>query len=143
MYPLIGRILGDAGATIWISNAYDASRQANTMGSKTYKNNLLHFVVFFPFQYRNITPKCNKISRCIVAWSRQTFWFKLNFLLPKNESVLNILVYFLEQFQRFSRIYPKMFSTDFIFRQQEFFVDNQKCQAGFRPLCNKTLLFQN
>ena len=30
-----------------------------------------------------------------------------------------------------------MFSTDFIFRQQENFVDNQKCQAGFRPLCNK------
>ena len=27
----------------------------------------------------------------------------LNFFLPKNESVLNILVYFLEQFQRFSR----------------------------------------
>ena len=34
-----------------------------------------------------------------------------------------------------------MFSTDFIFRQQEIFVDNQKCQAGFRPLCNKILLF--
>ena len=32
-----------------------------------------------------------------------------------------------------------MFSTDFIFRQQENFVDNQKCQAGFRPLCNKIL----
>ena len=38
-------------------------------------------------------PKCNKTSCCIVVWSRQTFWFKLNFLLPKNESVLNILVY--------------------------------------------------
>ena len=33
-----------------------------------------------------------------------------------------------------------MFSTDFIFRQQENLVDNQKCQAGFRPLCNKILL---
>ena len=33
-----------------------------------------------------------------------------------------------------------MFSTDYIFRQQENLVDNQKCQAGFRPLCNKTLL---
>ena len=33
-----------------------------------------------------------------------------------------------------------MFSTDFIFRQQENLVDNQKCQAGFRPLCNKTLI---
>ena len=32
-----------------------------------------------------------------------------------------------------------MFSTDFIFRQQENFVDNQKCQAGFRPLYNKIL----
>ena len=29
-----------------------------------------------------------------------------------------------------------MLSTDFIFRQQENLVDNQKCQAGFRPLCN-------
>jgi hypothetical protein len=34
-----------------------------------------------------------------------------------------------------------MFSIDFIFRQQENLVDNQKCQAGFRPLCNK-ILFQ-
>ena len=34
-----------------------------------------------------------------------------------------------------------MFSTDFIFRQQENLVDNQKFQAGFRPLCNKILLF--
>ena len=33
-----------------------------------------------------------------------------------------------------------MFSTDFNFRQQENLVDNQKCQAGFRPLCNKILL---
>jgi hypothetical protein len=30
-----------------------------------------------------------------------------------------------------------MFSTEFIFRQKENIVDNQKCQAGFRPLCNK------
>ena len=55
------------------------------------------------FQYRNINPKCNKTSCCIVPWSRQTFWLKLNFLLSKNESVLNILVYFLEQFQSFSQ----------------------------------------
>ena len=34
-----------------------------------------------------------------------------------------------------------MFSTDFIFRQQENLVDNQTCQTGFRPLCNKILLF--
>ena len=33
-----------------------------------------------------------------------------------------------------------MFSTYFTFRQQENLVDNQKCQAGFRPLCNKILL---
>ena len=32
-----------------------------------------------------------------------------------------------------------MFSTDFIFRQQENLVDNQKCEAGFRPQCNKIL----
>ena len=34
-----------------------------------------------------------------------------------------------------------MFSTGFIFRQQENLVDNQKCQAGFRPLCNKILIY--
>ena len=34
---------------------------------------------------------------------------------------------------------PKMFSTDFLFRHQENLADNQKCQAGFRPLCNKIL----
>ena len=33
-----------------------------------------------------------------------------------------------------------MFSTDFIFRQQENLVDNQKSQAGYRPLRNKILL---
>ena len=32
-----------------------------------------------------------------------------------------------------------MFSTDFIFRQQGNIVENQKCQAGFRPLRNKKL----
>ena len=36
-----------------------------------------------------------------------------------------------------------MFSTDFVFRQQENLVDNQKCEAGFRPLCNKILLSKN
>ena len=34
-----------------------------------------------------------------------------------------------------------MFSAGFIFRQQENLVDNQKCQAGFRQLCNKILFF--
>ena len=33
-----------------------------------------------------------------------------------------------------------MFSTDSIFRKKENLVDNQKCQAGFRPLCNKILI---
>ena len=33
-----------------------------------------------------------------------------------------------------------MFSTDFIFRQQENLVDNQKSQAGYRPLRNKSIL---
>ena len=33
-----------------------------------------------------------------------------------------------------------MFPTDIIFRQQENLVDNQKCQARFRPLCNKIQL---
>ena len=36
-------------------------------------------------------------------------------------------------------MYPKIFSIDFILRQQENLVDNQKCQAGFRPLGNKIL----
>ena len=36
-----------------------------------------------------------------------------------------------------------MFSTYFIFRQLENLVDNQKCQAGFRPLCNKILFSPN
>ena len=30
-----------------------------------------------------------------------------------------------------------MFSTDFIFRRQENLVDNQKCNAEFKPLCKK------
>ena len=34
----------------------------------------------------------------ILLHSGVTFWFKLNFLLPKNESVLNILVYFLNEY---------------------------------------------
>ena len=68
------------------------------------------------------------------------------------KSVENILGYIQEQFYRFSRgckprencsrIYPEMFSTNFIFRQQENLVDNQKCQAGFRPLCNKIPLLE-
>ena len=34
-----------------------------------------------------------------------------------------------------------MYSTDFIFRQQENPADNQNCHAGFRPLCNKIPMF--
>ena len=41
----------------------------------------------------------------------------------------------------------KLFSTDFIFRQQENLADNQKCQAGIRPLRKKipflSSLFKN
>ena len=33
-----------------------------------------------------------------------------------------------------------MFSTDFMFRQQENLVENQKYQAEFRLLCNKILI---
>ena len=97
--------------------------------------------------------KTNQKCCCIVAWSRLTLWFKLNFCYLKMKSVLNILGYFLELFERFSwglkplknlqtciRICPKLMSTDFIFIQQEIFVNNQNCQAGFRPLCNKILL---
>ena len=36
-----------------------------------------------------------------------------------------------------------MFSTDFIFRQQDNLVDNQKYQAGFRQLCKKILLLHS
>ena len=35
-----------------------------------------------------------------------------------------------------------MFSTDFIFRQQENLVDNQKSQAGYTPLRNKIQLLE-
>ena len=44
--------------------------------------------IFFIFEpdynvCRKISPKI--VASCfIVAWSRQTFWFKLNFLVPKN-----------------------------------------------------------
>ena len=61
-----------------------------------------------------------------ILWSRQTFWFSWG-LQP------------LENLWNCSWIYPKMFLTDFIFRQQENLADNQKCQAGSRPLCNKIL----
>ena len=47
----------------------------------------------------------------------------------------------LENLYTRSRI--NLFSTDCVFRQQENLNDNHKCQAGFRPLCNKILLLQN
>ena len=34
-------------------------------------------------------------------------------------------------------MYPKMFSSDFIFKQQENLVDNQKCQAEFSNYATK------
>ena len=52
-----------------------------------------------------------------MAWSHQIFWFKLNFLSPKNESVLNILVHFLEQFQRFSQGLQAMQQTTIVLQQ--------------------------
>ena len=78
------------------STVFHRSRQWKS--SRAGQQNI--FFIFQPDFNVEISPKT---SCCIVAWSRQTFWFKLNFLLPKNESVLNILVYFLEQFQIFSR----------------------------------------
>ena len=36
-----------------------------------------------------------------------------------------------------------MFSSDFIFRQQENLVDNQKCQAGFRPVQQNTISYRH
>ena len=36
---------------------------------------------------------------------------------------------------------PRKFWTDFIFSQHENLVDNQKCQAEFRPLCHKIILY--
>ena len=53
-----------------------------------------------------------------------TFWFKL---LPKTEIGLKHLSIFSWKNQRFSIGYPKMSSTDFIFRQQENLVVHQKC----------------
>ena len=35
-----------------------------------------------------------------------------------------------------------MFSTDLFLGKQENLVENQKCQAGFRPLCNEILFFR-
>jgi hypothetical protein len=108
------------------------------------------FFIFQPDFNKEISPK--NATKHPVAWSRQSFWFKLNFLLPENEISFKHFNVFFEKFQRFSRglqslenlsncsrIYSKMFLTDFIFRQQENLVANQKCQAGFRPLCNKIL----
>ena len=62
----------------------------------------VEFCSFFPCSL-TVVHRGRQRKSCIVAWLRQTFWFRLNFLLPKNESVLNILGYFLEQFQIFSR----------------------------------------
>ena len=71
-------------------------------------------------------------------------WFKLDFLLPRNEISVEhystlMGLYPLENLQNCPPTYPIMFSTDFIFRQQENLVDNQICQAGSRQLCNKIL----
>ena len=77
-----------------------------------------------------------------MAWSGQTLWFKLNFSLPKNESVLNILLYFLEQFLIFSQgLQPLEYTLKCsqLIQTTRKLVDNQKCQAGFRALCNKIL----
>ena len=57
-------------------------------------------------------------------------------LLPKN------------QFSTIQGIFENNFtdfpeSANFIFRQQENLVDNQKCQAGFRPLCKFVLQARN
>jgi hypothetical protein len=125
----------DNEKTLELTNSTVFHRGRQLKSSRAGQQN----IYFFRFQPDRNLPKMQ--SCCIVAGSCQTFWFKLDFLLPNNESVLNILGYFLEQFQIFSWIYPKMFSTDFIFRKQENLVDNQKCQAGFRSLCNKILLF--
>ena len=44
------------------------------------------FPIFFPYlQYKKIIWKCNKASCCIITWSQLTLWFKLNFLMPRNE----------------------------------------------------------
>ena len=47
------------------------------------QNNFFIFWLHFSI-LKKITLKCNKTSCCIVAWSRLTFWFKLDCLLPKN-----------------------------------------------------------
>ena len=67
-------------------------------GGRQWKSSGYFFHISASFQCRNITQKCNKTSCCIVAWSRQTFWSKLNLLLPLNESVLNNFKDFLEAY---------------------------------------------
>ena len=89
------------------------------------------FIDFNLIEHRNYHPKMKKkIFFCIVAWSRQTFWFNLDFLLPKT----------IISSEYFGKLVSNISSTDFIFIQQENLVDNQKCKAGFRQLCIKILI---
>ena len=60
--------------------------------------------IAYPFSdsFWEKSEKSRALRAC--PWQlKMTFLFQLNFWLPKNESVLNISGYFLEQFQRFSR----------------------------------------
>ena len=83
----------------------------------------------------------------------QPFCLKPVFLCPKNKNFWTIFCCLkMNKFWTFwcSKIFSrltasqksvKLFSTDFIFRQQENLVDNEKCHAGFRLLCNKILMY--
>ena len=83
--------------------------------------------------YSNPAQNCNKASCCIVTWSCQTFWFKLNFSLPKNESVFTVSKRLTVCQKSVLEKYSQLISSP------ENLVDNQKCQARFSPLCNKIL----
>ena len=91
------------------------------------------FFIFQPDFNLEISPE-NTTKHLVAQWHDHAKHSDLNSIFCcLNESVLNISVYFLEQFQRCSGgLCPKMFSTNFIFRKQVNLVDNQ--------LCNKILL---
>ena len=72
---------------------------------KKLDNRIFFFHISAWFKCRNITQKCNKTSCCIVAWSRQTFWFELDFLLPKMNQFWTFLVIFLNNFKYFLEAY--------------------------------------
>ena len=72
----------------------------------------------------------NEISCCIRLI---TFWLILDFMLP-----LGIFLNNVSLLKNFKTVLINSLKCS-----QLISYSDQKCQAGFRPLCNNTLLFQN